>query len=112
LTLAADGDALGYALTFRSPRPTRLRLRVELPGQQDLFHLIPGNIFGDNNAAHVAPGQFPLLAPRRGDDPSCAPLWEFRADRASHPVSILCCAAGAVGLSVDPYSESIESPEG
>ena len=29
----------------------------------------------------------------------------FRADRASHPVSILCCDTGAVGVSIDPYSD-------
>lgn len=112
LNLRPDGEQIGYRLAFDSDHPTRLRLRVSLPEQEDLFHLIPGNIFGDNNAPHVAPGQFPCLSDARPDDSTCAPLWEFRADRAPLPVSILCCRAGAIGLSIDPYSDSTEAADG
>src|SRR5205823_9526624 len=67
---------------------------------------------GDNNAAHVRAGEFPCLTAARSADRNCAGLWEFRADRASHPVSMLCCAEGAVGISIDPYSEVEEADEG
>jgi hypothetical protein len=83
-----------------------------LADQQDLFHLIPGNIHGDNNAAYVRPGEFPCLTRARPHERNCAALWEFRADRASHPVSILCCNGGAVGISIDPYSDCEEADDG
>src|SRR4051812_16720258 len=97
----------GYSLRWVSDFRTRLRFRFALLDQTDLFHLIPGNIHGDNNAAHVRPGEFPCLTNARPAERNCSPLWEFRADRASHPVSILCCARGAVGVSIDPYSENV-----
>jgi hypothetical protein len=99
-------------LTFTSGVATRLRFRATLLDQHELFHLIPGNIHGDSNAAHVRAGEFPCLTTSRLTERNCAPLWEFRADRASHPVSILCCAAGAVGVSIDPYSKCDEADEG
>jgi hypothetical protein len=101
-----------YRLSYTSSVPTRLRLRARLPGAIDPFHLIPACIHGDNNAAHVRPGEFPVLATDRPHDRSRAPLWEFRADRASHPVSVLCCPSGAVGLAVDPYSDCAEAADG
>jgi hypothetical protein len=93
-----------YSLRWSSSFPTRLRLRLTLLDQSNLFHLIPGNIHGDNNAAHVRAGEFPCLTKDRTAEKNRAPLWEFRADRASHPVSILCCSKGAVGISVNPYT--------
>ena len=104
-------DRINYRLHFASPARTRLRLVLALLDQQDFFHLIPGNIHGDNNAAHVRAGEFPCLTKLRPAEKNCAPLWEFRADRASHPVSILCCAKGAAGISIDPYSDCDESEE-
>src|SRR5438552_7172256 len=101
-----------YSLCWTSKFPTRLRLHLALLDQTDLFHLIPGNIHGDNNAAHVRPGEFPCLTADRPAEKNCATLWEFRADRVSHPVSILCCAAGAVGISIDPYSDCEDADEG
>src|SRR5438552_1091787 len=98
-----------YSLCWTSKFPTRLRLHLALLDQTDLFHLIPGNIHGDNNAAHVRPGEFPCLTNSRPAEKNCASLWEFRADRASHPVSILCCANGAVGVSIDPYTDDIRN---
>jgi hypothetical protein len=65
LTLDHKSDAVAYALEFKSPFRSRLRLRVDLLDQQNLFHLIPGNIHGDNNAAHVRAGEFPVLAADR-----------------------------------------------
>ena len=112
LALDHRDDGIAYALSLRSPFPTRLRLRAALRGETNLFHLIPGNIHGDNNAAHVRPGEFPVLAADRAAERNRAPLWEFRADRASHPVSMLCCDAGAVGVSIDPNSDSDETDDG
>jgi hypothetical protein len=106
-----DQDSITLKLNFQSPFRTRLRLAARLIDHADLFHLIPGNIHGDNNAAHVRPGEFPCLTSSRPAERNCSPLWEFRADRASHPASILCCAAGAVGLEIDPYSECDETDE-
>ena len=100
-----------FALSFQSEFKTRLRLWIKLLDQRDFFHLIPGNIFGDNNAAHVRPGEFPVLARDRLFERNRSPLWEFRADRASHPVSILCCPRGAAGVSIDPYSDCDEADE-
>ena len=106
------GHRLSYALRFTSPFRTRLRLRLALSGQRDLFHLIPGNIHGDNNAPHVRPGEFPVLAADRPAERNRAALWEFRADRASHPVSILCCDRGACAVSIDPYSDADDADDG
>jgi hypothetical protein len=111
LELDRRADSIAYGLHFTSPIRTRLRLRATLLDQENLFHLIPGNIHGDNNAPHVRPGEFPVLAGDRLSERNRAPLWEFRADRASHPVSILCCDAGAVGVSIDPYSDSDETDD-
>src|SRR5207248_8853734 len=46
-------DTIAYRLQFTSAFATRLRLRASMPNEKNLFHLIPGNIHGDNNAAHV-----------------------------------------------------------
>jgi hypothetical protein len=107
-----EHDHLEYTLDFRSHFKTRLRLQARLLDELDLFHLIPGNIHGDNNAPFVRPGEFPCLTSARPAERNCAPLWEFRADRASHPVSILCCQRGAVGISIDPYSPSRDADDG
>jgi hypothetical protein len=112
LSLRPVADRIDYEIGFNSDYATRLRLRLSLVGEQDLFHLIPGNIHGDNNAAHVLPGQFPVLCDDRLHERNRAPLWEFRADRASHPVSVLCCGRGAVAVSVAPYSDCSEYDEG
>ncbi|HSV15874.1 MAG TPA: hypothetical protein VLI90_16545 [Tepidisphaeraceae bacterium] len=112
LHLTPERDRLRYQLSFSSTTKTRLRFRAELLGQRDLFHLIPGNIHGDNNAAHVRPGEFPCLTSARPAERNCSPLWEFRADRASHPVSTLCSQAGAAGISIDPYSPSDQADDG
>lgn len=108
----ASTERIDYTLSFTSDHRTRLRLCLSLPDQSNYFHLIPGNIHGDNNAAHVRPGEFPCLTGDRPEERNRAPLWEFRADRASHPVSILCCDRGAVGISIDPYCDCEDADEG
>ncbi|MDW8263257.1 MAG: hypothetical protein RMJ35_12090 [Phycisphaerales bacterium] len=112
LALTRAAGRIDYHLSFSAVFPTRIRLRLELKEQQDLFHLICGNIHGDNNAPHVRAGEFPVLAPDRLTEVNRARLWEFRADRSSHPVSILCCRTGAVGISIDPYSDCSQAPDG
>jgi hypothetical protein len=112
LALTPAGNTVGYQLSFSSKIRTRLRLTAKLLEESDLFHLIPGNIFGDNNANHVRPGEFPCLTRANPHLQNSAFLWEFRADRASHPVSMLCCRRGAVGLSIVPYSADPGSDEG
>lgn len=112
LILNRTADRIHYELQLTSTFRTRLRLQLALVGQERLFHLIPGNIHGDNNAPHVRPMEFPVLATDRLFERNRAPLWEFRADRASHPVSILCSDAGALGVSIDPYSNCSEADDG
>lgn len=111
LTLDVQRGRINYTLRFTSPYRSRLRLQLSLKNERDLFHLIPGNIHGDNNAPHVRAGEFPCLTSERPAERNCAPLWEFRADRASHPVSMLCCERGAVGISVDPYTDCDDADE-
>ena len=108
LKLESNLSGWNYDLSLVADFDTQIRLRVELEDETDLFHLIPGIIHGDNNCAQIRPLEFPLLTLERSDDPDCSPFWEFRADRSSHPVSMLCCAGGAVGVSVDPYSQDGE----
>jgi hypothetical protein len=112
LVFDRHNDRINYSIDMLASQRTRLRLSARLLNETDLFHLIPGNIHGDNNAAHVRPGEFPCLTATPSPLRNHAKLWEFRADRASHPVSILCCKSGAIGVSIDPYSEDMEAEEG
>ncbi len=104
-------DRITWVVWFTAPVASRLRVIAALPGATDVFHLIPGCIHGDNNAAHVHPGHFPVLSAEKPWERHRAPLWEFRADRASHPISALCTSRGAVALEIDPYSDCPETPD-
>ncbi len=106
LKLAEEAGKVTYALEFSASFKTQIRIEITLLEEDDLSHLIPCNIHGDNNLEYGRPDEFPNLTNEFPESVSCAPLWEFRADRASHPVSILCCRNGAVGISVEPYNES------
>lgn len=108
----AGTDELRFRTSFKSKSLTRIRLKFSLRNGRDLFHLIPGNIHGDNNAAHVRPGEFPCLTRSSPHDKGRSPLWEFRADRAPVPASMLCCERGAVGVSIDPYSHNDSADDG
>lgn len=59
---------------------------------------------GDNNAAHVRPGKFPCLTAANPHLRNCSPIWEFHADQASHPVSMVYTKRGAVVVSITSYS--------
>lgn len=99
-------DGLSYELDFRSDTPAQIRLELELLNETQLFHLIPSNIFGDNNLSVARTGEYPMLTYSHPEDVFCSLFWEFRADRASQPVTILCCSRGAVGISIAPYTET------
>jgi hypothetical protein len=107
----AEANRITWIVWFTAPVASRLRVIASLPGATDVFHLIPGCIHGDNNAAHVHPGHFPVLSTEKPWERHRAPLWEFRADRASHPISALCTSRGAVALEIDPYSDCPETPD-
>ena len=88
------GDTLCYTLQMDAPNPTQLRMWLAVPGQSDYFHVIPCNIYGDNHATEAKPGEFPLLTKDHHEVAFCAPLWEFRADRAAMPLAALCWDGG------------------
>jgi len=99
-------EIMEYRMGFNANYPTQLRLAVRVENEEGYFHLIPCNIYGDNNADSARPGEFPLLTTRNPEDPFCSDRWEFRADRASAPVSVLAFNRGVAGLSIDPYSDA------
>lgn len=95
-----------YRLRLEAEHPTRVQLRLALADASGCFHIIPGQLFGDNNLAKAEPGHFPHLTQQHPGNVSCSPYWEFRADRASHPVSLFCFAGGVAGVSITPYSDN------
>ena len=105
LYLKPDRHGWRYKLAVAAEFETRVRLRLNPDDIAEPFHLIPCNIHGDNNLELTGPGQYPHLTDQYPDDAFCAPLWELRADRAALPVSILCHHKGAIGISINPYSE-------
>ncbi len=112
---AVDTHFMDYDLSFESDAPRRLRLELSPTPTcptADCFHLIPACIFGDNNHAMVHPNEFPTLAQPSATNKAAAELWEFRADRASHPVSMVCASAGIFAISIDPYSADARQPDG
>ena len=104
LRVQRESEWLRYELEFKSARPTRLQLALALPDAAGAFHIIPACIFGDNGLAHSEPGHVPNLTTRHAGNVSCSPHWELRADRASHPVSLVCFDGGLAGVSIAPYS--------
>ncbi|MCE9592146.1 MAG: hypothetical protein K8S99_16700 [Planctomycetes bacterium] len=105
LKAAGDGE-WSYDLSLESNEPTRVRLMLEARGAVGVFHLIPGVIHGDNNLPHAEPGHFPNLTALHPGNVSCAAYWEMRADRASHPVSILCADGLVAAVSATPYLDT------
>jgi len=104
-TLQREGEHFTYALSFEGIQPTRLQLRLSLPAAKDCFHIQPGVLFGDNNLGGAEEGHFPNLTAKHGSSVSCSPYWELRADRASHPVSLICFDGGLAAISIAPYSD-------
>ena len=100
LELTPHGDETGYVLSADTDVPVRVRLKVCGQG----FAVIPGCMFGDNGASRVKRGEYPLLTDR-WHERFCAPLWEFRADRAAMPAAVQIRDGEVWGISVDPYTQ-------
>ncbi len=62
-------------------------------------------IFGDNNVGPCESKRLPHLTTTQSDAVDCSPHWEFRADRASHPVSAILSDGILAAISVQPYSD-------
>ena len=126
LTLGTPcGDYIPYVLEAESAAPTRVRLSARVAGGEDIFHVIPCCIFGDNNEKEVQAGEFPLLCKQAGkgadresgaakesEDVFRAPFWSFRADRAAMPLSAVCTKGGTLAVTVDPYDSIGGVPSG
>ena len=108
----ATEERSDYELKFTADEPVRLRLEFSWSGEPQGYHLIPACMFGDNNHELVRPNEFPTLHEPVEGNQAAAPLWEFRADRAACPVSMLCTESGVVGLSIDPYSDDASAEDG
>ncbi len=119
------GDSLPYVLKADSAAPTQARISARVIGGEDIFHVIPCCIYGDNNEKEVQTGEFPLLCGRtsegmdreRGkaqerEDIFRSPFWSFRADRAAMPVSAVCARQGTLAVTVDPYDSIGGVPSG
>ncbi len=105
-------EETAFWMAFEASFDTRMKLEVSLPGEEEYYHVIPCNIYGDNHADEVRIGEFPLLTKEHPEAAFCSPYWEFRADRAAMPISALCCKKGTAAVSVDPYSEEKGREEG
>lgn len=112
LTFRPRDGWIAYDLHATADAPTRVRLLLALPGARGAFHLIPGVLHGDNNLPRAEPGHFPNLTLAHPESVSCAPYWEFRADRASHPLSMLLADGAAAGVWIDPYSDAKQQADG
>ena len=100
LRLFPGEEETRYELEAESTCPVRVRLKIHGTG----FPLIPGCMFGDNGADRVKRGEYPLLTDK-WHERFCAPLWEFRADRAAMPAALLIRDGEVLGISVDPYTD-------
>ena len=110
LVLEKRDKRLFYRVSFEAKYPTALRFKLRLAENSgEAFHVIPCNIFGNNNEPFVVPGEFPLLTNNNNRYFFCSPKWEFRADRAAMPISAICTGQGVLGLSVEPYSGDIHN---
>lgn len=106
LVLSKKSDWIAYSLELNSVRETQVRLQMAPAGEDPCFHVIPCCILGDNNAALVHKGEFPVLTEDTQGDVFRSPFWEFRADRAAMPLSALCLPSGTLAVTVEPYSRT------
>lgn len=110
LTLAPESDGLlRYRLSFNARYPVRLQLSLAVSNATAPYHVIPAVLYSDNALAHAEPSHLPNLTTIHAGNVSCSHYWEFRADRASHPVSILHFMGGVAAVSIDPYSDCASS---
>ncbi len=131
LELKQNSDYAEYQLTAESEKNTKVRLTAAPEEGSDAFHVIPCCIYGDNNAAEVHAGEFPLLCSEEDEgageagtprgvreqesaeteakhDIFRAPRWEFRADRAAMPLSAVCTEEGVLAVTTEPYTQTEE----
>lgn len=101
-------ERIQYTLHFAAQQPAQMRFELSLENQQDLFHIIPANIYGDNNFSRAQPGEYIMLTYEHPEDVFCSPFWELRADRASQPITMLNCKLGTLALSVNPYTDTLD----
>lgn len=107
LKLQKNSDRIDYSLEFEAEYDSGLRLSVSVK-EKDVFHLIPCNIYGDNNHAMLRPDEMPSLT----CDKKCSTdsdIWEFRADRAALPLSMMSFGDTAIGISISPYDNEIRN---
>ncbi len=102
-------DGFAWSMGFDAKYETQMKLRVAVPDRENIYHVIPCNIFGDNHAEEARPGEFPLLTEEHAEVSFCSPVWEYRADRASVPISGACFEGGCVFVSIAPYAEKIRN---
>lgn len=96
-----------YVLEFTAAYPTRIKLEAVLSGSNP-WHLVPCCTYGDNNIEQAQPGQYPNLTELHPEERYSSIFWEFRADRAATPVSMLFTDAEAAAISIDPYSTDVD----
>ncbi len=107
------GDYIPYVLEADSAAPIQARLSARVVGGEDIFHVIPCCIYGDNNEKEVHAGEFPLLCEgKKEGDVFRSPYWSFRADRAAMPLSAVCTGKGTLAVAVDPYDTIGGVPSG
>ncbi len=94
-----------YTLTIDSERPVSVKINLIPELKSPAYHIIPCNIHGDNNLKNSRPGYFPNLTESFPEFKSSSTEWEFRADRASHPVSMVHSGTRTFAISIDPYSQ-------
>ena len=104
-TYTQEDDRINCRVTIRSCTPVVFRLNMSLPEGEKGFHVIPCNIYGDNNEAFAHAGEFPLLTKARPDDAFRSPFWSFRADRAATPLSAVCGSHGVIAVAADAYAQ-------
>lgn len=113
-TASAEGIAISikpaeygwdYVMEADTAFDAQVRLAVSMQGEGRIFHVIPCNIYGDNNIDRIKPGELPCLTEKYPGTRLCAPFWELRADRAAVPVAMMSDGERTVGISIDPYSE-------
>lgn len=105
IILRRTGHGWDYTIETKTEFDTQVRLAVSMLGEEEIFHVIPCTIYGDNNIDRVKPGELPHLTNKYAETRLCAPFWELRADRAAVPVSMMSDDERTAGISVDPYSE-------
>jgi hypothetical protein len=94
----------GYSLSLDSEKPVSVKMDLIPDFSKKGYHVIPCNIHGDNNLRNARPGFFPNLTELYPESMTSSTEWEFRADRASHPVSMVHTESRTFGISIDPYT--------